>query len=82
MGTKRRSVIWFQEEVVVRLGGLQLAWTLASAAFFTFLLLDIADLVEVPPLCILAASGFLLLIGWRVMPSLRQLEQMQRRPRP
>lgn len=67
---------------MVRLNVLQLAWMLASAAFFTFLLLDIAGLVEVPPLCILAASGLLLLIGWRVMPSVAQLEQMQRRPRP
>lgn len=81
-GNRTVPCLGLGEEVVVRLDVLQLAWTLATAAFFTLLLLDIADLVEVPPLCILAASGLLLLIGWRVMPSVAQLEQMQRRRRP
>ena len=75
------ATVGCREEVVMRLNVLQLAWLLAILAFFTIIFLDIADVVEVPSLYILAASGLVLLMGWRVMPSLKQLEEMQRRPR-
>ena len=66
----------------MRLNLLQLAWLLAIVALFTFILLDLADVLEVPSLYLLTASGLLLLIGWRVAPSLRQLEQIGRKARP
>ena len=69
------------EEDVMRLNLLQLAWLLATMALFAFMLFDIAGVVEVPSLYLLTAPGLLLLIGWRVMPSLRELEQMRRTPR-
>ncbi|MDP8913355.1 MAG: hypothetical protein M3N39_07245 [Pseudomonadota bacterium] len=65
----------------MRLNVLQLAWLLATAALFMFMLLDIAGVVEAPSLYFVTLSGLLLLIGWRVMPSLRQLEEIRRKGR-
>lgn len=71
-----------RQGVVMRTNVLQLVWLLAIVALFTFMLLDLADVVEVPSLYFLTASGLLLLIGWRVAPSRRQLEQIGRKARP
>jgi membrane protein implicated in regulation of membrane protease activity len=63
----------------MKLNALQWAWMSAAAIFVASLLLDLANIVNVPPIYMLLCSTLLVVVGWRVMPSIKELEQPQRR---
>lgn len=58
----------------------QAAWMLAVLAVFAAMLADIAGMLQVPNLFWLAATALLMIAGWRVMPSMAELNAAQRRP--
>jgi hypothetical protein len=63
----------------MKLNAIQWAWMGAAALFVASLLLDVINIVNVPPVYMLLCSTSLLVAGWWVGPSLIELEKAQRR---
>lgn len=68
-----------QEEWTMKLSAVQSLWMCAGILFAASLLLDIADLIILPPIYMLLVSTFLLINGWWIMPSTREIRKAQRR---
>jgi len=66
----------------MRIRRVQVTWLVGCCALFVAMILDIFGLLAVPNLVWLAGSGVLLVIGWRVMPSLKEISSMNRRGGP
>jgi hypothetical protein len=62
----------------MKLNAIQWLWMGVTALFVMSLLLDVAGILNVPPVYILC-STLLVVIGWWVGPSIKELEQARRR---
>jgi hypothetical protein len=63
----------------MKLSVIQWVWMGAAACFVGSLLLDVADLVNVPPIYMLLCSTSLVVAGWWVGPSVKELGKAQQR---
>ncbi len=63
----------------MKLNTAQWLWMSAAALFMASVLLDLANVVNVPPIYWLLGSTSLTVIGWWVMPSMKELKKAQRR---
>ena len=63
----------------MRLNLAQWLWMSAAAMLAASMLLDLANVVEIPPIYWLLGSTSLLVIDWWVMPSMKELKKAQRR---
>ena len=58
---------------------LQWLWVSAGALFAASVLLDVAGIVNVRPTYMLLCSTLLLISGWWLMPSMKEIRKAQRR---
>lgn len=63
----------------MRLNTAQWLWMSAVALVMASVLLDLANVVNLPPIYWLLSCGSLTVIGWWVMPSMKELTKAQRR---
>jgi hypothetical protein len=63
----------------VKLTAIQWLWMSAVACFAASLVLDLADILDVPPIYMLLGSTLLLVSGWWVMPSITEIGKARRR---
>ena len=62
----------------MKLSATQWVWMLAVAALFALVMVDIAGLAEIPPIYWMLGFGLMALIGWWVMPSMKELKKAHR----
>ena len=63
----------------MKLNLLQWLWVGAAVLFVLGLLLDVANVWNMSPIYMLLGGSLLVVTDWLVMPSLKELEQAQRR---
>lgn len=63
----------------MKLNVIQWLWMSAVSLFAASLLLDLANIINVPPIYMLLVSTALLVSGWWVMPSMKEIAKAQRR---
>ncbi|HEX8513633.1 MAG TPA: hypothetical protein VF688_11080 [Allosphingosinicella sp.] len=63
----------------MKLNRIQWLWMIAAAALMLSLILDLADVLDVPTFYILVGNMLLLVSGWWVIPSMREIDKAQRR---
>lgn len=63
----------------MKLSMIQWLWMMAVVVFFATVMLDLANVMNVPPIYWLLASTSLMVIGWWVGPSMQELKKAQRR---
>lgn len=63
----------------MKLSSVQWLWLVAVALYAASLLLDVANVLNVPVIYMLLGSTLLLISGWLVMPSMKEMRKAQRR---
>ena len=58
---------------------MQWVWLTAGALFTACLLLDVVNVMNVQEIYMLLGSTLLLVSGWWIMPSMKEIEKAQRR---
>ena len=65
----------------MKLNVVQWLWVSAAVLFVTGLLLDVADVWNMPPIYMMMGGALLVLTDWMVMPSLKEMDGARRRGR-
>ena len=65
----------------MKLNAVQWLWMTGAVLFFAAVMLDIANVMDVPPIYLLLGSTSLTAIGWWVMPSIKEIKRAQRKTR-
>ncbi|WP_324808801.1 hypothetical protein SH584_04230 [Sphingomonas sp. LY29] len=63
----------------MKLNVVQWLWVSAAVLFVLALLLDVANVWNVPPIYMLLGASLLVVTEWTVMPSLKELGNTRRR---
>ncbi len=63
----------------MKLTPLQWLWFAATAAYLGVVLLDVADVIDVPVIVLLVAPALLLLVGRKIGPPMAEITRANRR---
>jgi hypothetical protein len=63
----------------MKLNAVQWLWLIAAAFYIASLLLDLANVLNVPPIYMLLGSTLLLISAWWVGPSMKEIQKAHRR---
>ncbi len=63
----------------MKVRAIQWLWLIAVVLFAVSLLLDLANILNVPPIYMLLCSTLLIVSGWWLMPSVKEMSEAHRR---